>query len=291
VSETPQVLGLIAGDGEFPIEIARVARRGGRRVHAIAFHSLTGSALCDVVDEVEWLHLGEVSSILRSFRRGGVRDVVMAGKVDKRNFFRPLADLRADARALALLAGLRDNHDASILQALADWLESEGIVLHPQTALVPELAAPAGRLGAIRPTPDQQRDLVFGWPVAKAAAELEVGQCIVVKQRAVLAVEAVEGTDATIARGGLLGGRGVSVLKVAKPGQDPRFDLPVIGPRTLDALAEVGAGMLAFEAGACVLLQREELIARADAAGIALLGVDAAVLSTAGAAALALEIA
>jgi DUF1009 family protein len=289
VSEKPQVLGLIAGAGEFPIEIARAARSSGHRVHAVAFHSLTGSALCEVADEVEWLHLGEVSSILRSFRRSGVRDAVMAGKIDKSNFYRPLADLRADARALELLAGLRDNHDASILEALADWLESEGIVLHPQTALVPELAAPAGRLGAVRPTSEQLRDLAFGWPVAKSAAEFEVGQCIVVKQRSVLAIEAVEGTDAAVARGGRLGGEGASVLKVAKSGQDPRFDLPAIGPETLNALADAAAGMLAFEAGASVLLQREQLVALADAEGIALLGVDARILSTAGAGVLPAE--
>jgi DUF1009 family protein len=277
----PQVLGLIAGDGEFPIEIARAARHDGRRVHAIAFHALTGPALCDEVDEMDWLHLGEVGSILQNFRRGGVRDVVMAGKVDKRHLYRPLEDLRADGPALELLAGMRNRHDASILSALADWLESKGLVLHAQTALVPELAAKPGCLGRMSPNGEQLRDLVFGWPIAKATAALDIGQCIVVEQQSVLAVEAVEGTDAAVARGCALGGAGASVLKVAKQGQDPRFDLPTIGPGTLIGMAEAGAGMLAFEACATVLLRRDELVAMADKEGIVLLGVDDDVLGCA----------
>jgi DUF1009 family protein len=271
----PQVLGLIAGEGELPLEIARAACDRGHAIHAVGFHGLTSARLAGVVHELEWFHLGEVEALLASLHRAGVRDAVMAGKVDKSHLFRPLEALRPDARALALLASLPDRNDDSILGALAGLLEEEGIVLRPQAELVPQLLAEAGCLGKIRPTNQQLEDAMFGWPIAKQVAASEIGQCVVVKQGAVLAVEAIEGTDAAVARAAALGGGGVCVVKVARPGQDPRFDLPAIGPRTLEGLVSARAGMLVVEAGATLVLGRERTLQLADEADIALLGMSA----------------
>lgn len=269
------ILGLIAGDGRFPHEIARAARGHGRRVHAVGFHDLTTASLADEVDALCWLELGQLDALLDSLQSAGVRDAVLAGKVSKRHLFDSSHRLLPDARALALLAGLPDRSDGAILAALADWLESEGIVLRPQCELVPELVPGPGPLGAFAPTPRQLADVAVAWPIARVLASCEVGQCVVVRDGAVLAVEAIEGTDAAIERGGRLGGPGACVVKVARPRQDPRFDLPAIGPDTLASLLAVGAGVLAFEAGSTLVLERERLVKEADAAGVAIYGVPA----------------
>lgn len=269
----PQVLGLIAGDGDFPLEIARAARSQGRHVHAVGFHQLTRSSLQSVVDQLEWLHLGQLETLLASFHRAGVRDAVMAGKVAKTRLYGEWEALRPDARAMQLLRGLCDRRDDSVLTALAELLEGEGIALRPQAELVPQLLAGEGCLGEARATAEQMEDVAFGWAIAKRIAGQDIGQCVVVKQRAVLAVEAIEGTDATVLRAGRLAGPGAAVVKVAKPGQDPRFDMPVIGPHTLESLIEARARLLAFEAGETVVLGRRALVEKADAHGIVLLGV------------------
>ncbi len=270
----PRLLGLIAGDGDLPVEIARAARRRGRRVHGVAFHDLTRKTLEQEVDEIEWLHLGQVDALLATFHGAGIRDVVMAGKVSKRHLYAPLETLRPDARAMEFLAGLRDRRDDSILSALADLLQGEGIDLRPQAEFVPRLLAGDGCLGLAAPSAEQRADVVFAWPVAKLMAGLDIGQCVVVKQGAVLAVEAIEGTDAAVRRGGALAGGGACVVKVSKPNQDPRFDMPTIGPQTLESLIDVGASLLAFEAHRTFLLRRRTLIELANAHGIVLLGVD-----------------
>jgi DUF1009 family protein len=273
MAEDAGPLALIAGRGRLPLEVARAARRGGRRVQAIGFSGETEPALEAEVERLTWLHLGELGALLRTLREAGAREAVMAGKVPKTHLYGDLSRLRPDATALALLARLRDRKDDSILGALARFLEEEGIHLGPQAALVPDLVAGEGVLGRVTPTPAQRADVAFGWPLAKAIGGLDVGQTVVVRDRAVLAVEAIEGTDEAIRRGGLLGGPGACVVKVAKPGQDPRFDLPAVGADTLDVMCEVQAAVLAVEAGVTLVLDRERLLAAADAAGIAVLGV------------------
>jgi DUF1009 family protein len=272
VSDAPP-LGLLAGDGRFPLEVARAARARGRPVVAVGFHGVTSARLDGEVDELHRIHLGELGKLVANLRRAGVRDVVMAGKVSKQHLFGDLEALRPDARALAFFAGLRDWRDDSILGGLAELLAGEGLVLCAQLEQVPELGAREGLLGAVALEPAQAEDVRFGWPLAKAIAGLDIGQTLVVKSRAVIAVEAIEGTDQAIRRGGELSGGGAVVVKVAKPRQDPRFDLPAIGLDTLDALVAAGARALAFEAGGTIVLDRPELVRRADAAGIALLGV------------------
>lgn len=266
-------VGLIAGRGRFPLELARGARARGRRVVAVAIEGLADVALEGEVDALHRLPLGQLERLAETFRSEDVAELVLAGKVPKARLWDGRVPLRPDASARALLEELRDRKDDSILAALAEWIEGRGFRLLEQLALVPELRAPEGPLGRVPPSEAQERDVAFGWPVAKALGELDVGQTVVVQERAVLALEAVEGTDAAIRRGCGLGRPGACAVKVAKPRQDPRFDVPAVGPDTVRALAEGGGACLAFEAGATLLLDREALRAEADARGIALLGV------------------
>jgi len=269
------MLGLIAGRGRLPFDIARAARRRGFGVAAVAFHGDTDPELAEAVDRITWLHLGELGALLAAFHAAGAKDVVMAGKILKTNLYGDLASLKPDARAIALIAGLRDRSDDAILGAIALALASEGLVLRPQAELGPELLAEEGVLGRVAPAEAQRRDAAYGWRIAKALGAVDVGQTVVVRERAVMALEAIEGTDAAIRRGAALGGAGVTVVKVAKPRQDPRFDLPTVGPDTIAILAEVKAAALAVEAGRTLLVDRERVLELADAHGIALLGVGA----------------
>lgn len=246
---------------------------------AIALHGLADSQLEKEVEAFAWLHLGQVEVLLRTLHERGVREVVLAGKVPKARLLADPQALRLDARALAFLSGLEDRRDDAILGAVADLLEAEGVRVRSQAELVPELVAPEGALGARAPTPEELADVAFGWPLAKQVGALDIGQTIVVRDRAVLAVEAIEGTDEAILRGGRLGGPGACVVKVMRPDQDPRFDLPSVGPGTIGTLVEARARMLAVEAGCTLLIEREELLRQADAHGICLLGVSGAGLA------------
>ena len=274
-------IGLIAGDGRFPLEIARAARRRGRSVAAVAFRDLTDPGLEPEVARVCWLRLGELQAALDFLHDCGVSDAVLAGKISKSHLLRGVRGVRGvnslevDDRAASLLASLPDLRDGSILGGLAAALEQEGIRLGSQAELVPHLFVDEGVLGRVHPTPDQWADIEFGWPVARAVSGLDIGQTIVVHDRAVLAVEAIDGTDATIERSGKLGGVGLCIVKVAKPDQDPRFDLPAIGLDTIRSAARAGAGVLAFGAQQTVVLDRPELVERADELGIALVAVGA----------------
>ena len=267
------MLGLIAGRGRLPLELARAARRRGLGVAAVAFHGETDPELAANVDRITWLHLGELAALLDALHAAGAEDVVMAGKILKTSLYGDLARLKPDARAIALFAGLRDRSDDAILGAIADILAGEGLLLRPQAELVPELLAQAGVLGGVAPGEAQRRDAAFGWRIAKALGQVDVGQTVVVRDRAVMALEAIEGTDAAIRRGALLGGPGVTVVKVAKPGQDPRFDMPAIGADTLEVLVEAKAASLAVEAGRTLVVDRARVVELADAHGIALFGI------------------
>ena len=267
------VLGLVAGQGRLPFEVARGARRAGRRVWLAALRGFADPALAREADAVRWLHVGEVGALLEALRAEGVRELVLCGLVPKELLFADPSLVRLDEAAMRLLAGLRDRRDDALLRALADALEAEGFRVASQAAYTTELLAPEGPLGAIAPTPAQLDEVAFGWPIAKAIGALDIGQTLVVRERVVLAVEAIEGTDQAIRRGGALGRGAVSVIKVAKPTQDPRLDVPVIGPETIHTLVEAGARLLAVEAGRTLVLERAELVARADAAGICVLGV------------------
>lgn len=266
-------VGLIAGEGRFPLEVARGLRETGRRVVAVALRELTDPEMEDAVDALDWVWVGELERMIEALRHAGARDVVLAGKVPKTFLWRHREAVRPDGRALRALAALPDRADDSLLGAVARALEEEGFRLRGQLELAPRLRVAEGVLGRVAPTEAQLRDVAFGWPIAKALGALDVGQTVVVQGRAVLALEAVEGTDAAIRRGCALGEPGACAVKVAKPSQDPRFDVPTVGPRTIAALAEGRGALLAVEAERTVVLDREELVAAADAAGIAVVAV------------------
>jgi DUF1009 family protein len=266
-------LGLVAGLGRLPFEVARGARRAGRRVAAAAFVGFADPALAGEVDALRWLHVGELGALLDWLAAEAASEVVLAGLVPKQHLFSGSGLVRLDARAAALLAELGDRGDDAILRALAGALEDAGLRLASQAEFAPHLLAPEGPLGAIRPSAAQLDDVGFAWPLAKAIGRLDIGQTVVVRERTVLAVEAIEGTDAAIRRGGALGRGGACAVKVWKPGQDPRLDFPTIGPDTVETLREAGVALLAVEAGRTLVLEREAVVQRADAAAICVLGV------------------
>jgi DUF1009 family protein len=242
----------------------------------VALAGFADPALALEVDAFAELPVGQLERLFAFLRREGAKQVALAGKVPKRLLYEGPGRAEPDARASALLGALADRRDDAILRAFAAALEDEGFELLSQAELAPELLAAEGVLGAVVPTAAQLADVGFAWPIAKALGGLDVGQTVVALGGAVLALEAIEGTDAAIRRGCELGRRGACAVKVAKPGQDPRFDVPAVGLDTVRVLAAGGAGLLAIEAGRTLLLQRDAAVREADAAGIALLGVDGA---------------
>ncbi len=274
------LLGLIAGQGAFPLAVARSARRAGRRIACIAFRGLTDPEIVHEVAEITWIHPGEVAIGIAAFQAARVRDAVMAGRVPKSALFQDPEALHLDGQARALIARLRDRRDDTILGAVASYLESQGIHLLPQWSPAPELLAPEGVLGSRVLTQGERADVDFGFPIARRMGALDIGQTVVVKEGVVLAVEALEGTNEAIRRAGGFSA-GACVVKVAKPRQDPRFDVPAVGPGTLAALVDARACVLAIEAGATIVLDREILLRGANEHGIAVVGVAAAAEETA----------
>lgn len=259
-------IGLIAGYGRFPLLYAQNLKAQGYRIFCAAIREETDPAVAEVADECRWLRLGQLGKLIDAFRQAGVDEAVMAGKVHKTRIYQ----LRPDMRAVRLMARAPDYKDDTLLGAVADELERHGIRLVSSIAHAGELLPGPGTLTQRAPTGEERGDIDFGWDLAKAVAGLDVGQSVVIKNRAVMAVEAIEGTDAAIARGGELGGGGVTVVKVAKPSQDVRFDVPTVGTDTVSVMAEAGATCLALEAGMTLVLDREEVVAAADAAGISI---------------------
>jgi DUF1009 family protein len=262
-------LGLIAGNGRFPFLLADEARRRGRSVVAAAIEGETDPALAGHVDALHWLKLGQIKRTIQIFKEAGAADAVMAGQVKHASIF----DLRhLDATAVKILATLPDKKTDTILGAVAAVFAKEGIRFQSSVAYLGESLAPEGQIGRARPTGDQKRDVAFGFKTAKAIAGLDLGQTVCVKDQAVLAVEAIEGTDACIRRAGDHQ-PGFVAVKVAKPRQDLRFDVPVVGRRTLESLVAAKAAVLAVEAGKTLFFDRDEFLKGADAAGVVVLGV------------------
>jgi len=262
-------LGLIAGNGRFPLLFADAARQAGYRVTAVAHRGETPEALQDRVDELHWIKVGHIGHLIKHFKAAGVETVVMAGGIKKTRMF---TEYRPDLRALKVLAKVRHFKDDVLLRALADELESEGIAVRDATQYLPSLIAEAGVL-TTRPSAEQWEDIRFGAVMVKAVGRLEIGQCVVVKNRMVLAVEAIEGTDEAIRRGGRLAHGGAVVVKMSKPQQDLRFDIPAVGPTTIASMQEVGAAVLAVEAGKTLMLDKAELLEAARKAKIAVVGI------------------
>jgi UDP-2,3-diacylglucosamine hydrolase len=262
-------IGLIAGGGQFPILFSEKARKNGYHVVAAAFKAETDTLLSDHVDELKWFYLGQLSKLIRYFRQHEVSRAVLLGSIRKTNIF---TNIRPDLKALAFIAKNKKNHDDSILTAFADMLGKEGIEILPSTFLLPELISPEGCWTKRKPNKAENEDITEGWRIAKEIGKLDIGQCLVISNGTVLAVEAVEGTDATILRGGQISSKkGCVVIKLSKPNQDLRFDLPSSGLQTIQVMKEAGANCLVLEAGKSLAFDREEMIAFADKHNIAIL--------------------
>lgn len=267
-------LGLVAGGGQFPILLARAARLKGRRVVAVAHKGETAAELADAVDSIKWIYLGQLGRLINTLKDAGVKDVVFAGTITKKRIF---IDVRPDFRALNLWRRIDKRLDDQILRALASEIESEGIKVLPSTVFMDDLLMPSGVITKKKPSCAQLADIDLGRRLASKIGLLDIGQCVVVKDKVILAVEAIEGTDQTILRGGALGGPGVVIVKVCKPSQDTRFDLPAIGIGTIERMKEVKAGVLAIEAGRALFFDRDEAVALADRAGIVVVGIEGGV--------------
>lgn len=267
--EAGGAVGLIAGRGELPAIAARTLRRRGRRVVAVGFDAETGAALEGVVDEYHGLRLGQVGRLLRLFRSSGVTSALLLGKVHKA---RALTGFRPDLRALRIWRALPDRRDDTVMRAVVEELSREGIAVEEAGRWLGELFAPPGKLSRRGPDRRERADIEFGFRLAKQIGALDLGQTVVVKALAPVAVEALEGTDMAIRRGGEVGGPGTVVVKVSKPEQDFRFDVPVVGLETARAIVESGASALALEAGRTLFVQREEALALLESRRVAVWG-------------------
>jgi UDP-2,3-diacylglucosamine hydrolase len=261
-------VGLVAGSGRFPVLFAQAATRGGRQVVAAAHEGETDPELERHVSRLSWVKLGQLGRIAEVLRGGGCTEAVFCGGLRKLR----LLDLRPDWLGVKVLATLRRFGDDSALRAIADALEREGLRVVSPLPLVPELLAPKGPIGRRRFSDEQRVDAEAGLAAARALGGADVGQTVVVKRGVVLAVEAVEGTDACIARGGSFAA-GAVVVKSVKPRQDLRFDVPAVGPDTIAAMQAAHCSALAIEAGKALVLDREAFAAAADHAGIAVEGL------------------
>src|SRR5574337_513864 len=239
-------LGIIAGGGPLPVVAARDARMQGLRVVAVAVEEAASADLVNEVDTICWVGAGQLGRLISALKREQVTDAVMLGKVPLNLLF---------SRVKLDLAGL---------------LAREGITLHDCRRFLSSIVLRKGVVTARAPTLEEQHDIDFGRGLARSIAQLRIGQTVVVKRRTVLAVEAMEGTDAAIRRGGTLGNGGVVVVKVGRPDQDMRFDLPVIGPETVAALEDAGATALALDGDQTLMIEREKVVAKADQLGLAI---------------------
>ncbi len=265
-----ECIGLIAGNGRFPIIFAQNARRLGYRVSAVAHVGETVPELEQCVDRIHWVKIGQFNKLIHALKDDGVRQAVMLGGIKKTHVF---TAVRPDFRALALASRLREFKDDAILRAIAAELEREGITIRESTFGLRGILVEEGTLTRRAPTKAELEDVRYGWDVCREIGRLDIGQCVVVKDSVIVAVEAVEGTDDAIRRGGALAKSGAVVVKRSKPQQDLRFDLPAVGPNTVEAMGAVQATVLAVEAGRSVLLDREEMLHKADKYEIAIVGM------------------
>ena len=265
--EVPDALGIIAGNGVYPRLLADAARRAGvRRIVAAAFTDETDERLADKVDEIHWMRVGQLGKLIAAFRSTGVANAIMAGQIAPKNLF----DLRPDWKTLFLLARLKRRNAESIFAAIGDELARSQITLLPATSFLEDCVAPAGLIAGRKLTRREEDDVDFGFEIAREVSRLDIGQTVIVKNGTVLAVEGFEGTNETIKRGGALGGKNAIMVKVAKPNQDMRFDVPVVGVATIAVAAEAHLRVIAIEAGRTLLLEKEALVESAARSNISI---------------------
>ena len=264
-----RMIALIAGNGQLPQLVASNIRAAGHRIIAIGHLGETRKDLIKYVDTLKWVRIGELGKIINLLLEEDVKSALFIGGISKRHFF---SKARPDARALKVLSRLRDKKDDAILRAIAEEVEGAGIRVESPVPFLEENMAPKGCWTERKPTEREKKDICFGWRIAKSVGRLDVGQSVVVRDQIVLAIEAIEGTDETIRRGGSLGRGDVVVVKVCKPKQDLRLDLPVIGPETVKILKEARASALAVEAGKTIVIDKEKVIREADRSHLCLMG-------------------
>lgn len=266
-------LGLIAGNGRFPFLLLDAARAQGHEVTVVAtkeeaFKDLDAAAR-ETGAAIHWISLGQLGTCIRLLKEAGVSHAVMAGQVKHTKIFR---DIVPDLTFMSILAKLPFQSTDGLIGAVAGVLRDNGIELIDSTVLLQPLLAAPGVMTERMPSEEERKDFEFGYRMADAIAGLDIGQTIAVKHRAVVAVEAMEGTDEVIGRAGHLAGPGVRIVKVAKPNQDMRFDVPVVGLATIQAMRVAGASALSIDAGRTLMFEKEALLASANEAGITIVG-------------------
>jgi len=264
-------IGLIAGRSRYPLILAEKAKKEGFSILAIGIKGETLPEIEDYVSEIHWLEVGEWEKLLSILKRAGIKEVIMAGGIRKTVLFKK--DIHVDKAVLEIINSLKDKKDMSILNAFAQQLKKEGIELLDSALFLDDLLPSKGCLTQRLPTSSEWEDIKFGWDIAKEIARLDIGMTVVVKDKAILAIEAIEGTDETIKRGASLGGEGTVVIKVSRLEQDRRFDLPVVGLNTIKTMKEVKAKVLAIEAKQVLFIDMQEAIMEANREGISIVAI------------------
>ncbi|MBB5353815.1 hypothetical protein HNR46_004078 [Haloferula luteola] len=267
--EHTRTIGILAGNGAYPMIFIEAARRKcpGIRLVMAAFENETRPEAAEAVDAVDWMRVGQLGRLIKFFKKQGADEAIMVGQIAPKNLF----DLRPDLRTLMMLAKVPERNAESLFGAIGDELAKDRITLLPATTFLEELLPGPGPVFGPRFKDRQLADAAFGFRMAKETSSLDIGQTVVVRHGTVLAVEAFEGTNACIRRGGELGrGKNVMLVKVSKPNQDFRFDVPVVGPQTIETCAEAGVGAIAIEAGRTLLLEADQVKALCEEKGIGL---------------------
>jgi DUF1009 family protein len=265
------LVGMIAGEGELPLEAARSMEMSGQILFVIAFEGITSKKIEIPGREVIWKPFGQLQPLLDSLKEGGVQDLILSGRIGITSIYDPS---RFDEPLLKLLASLKDHRGNTILAGIAQEFTREGFRVLSNLDAASNLITPAGIIAGREPGPEQWADILFGWGIVRELARLDVGQTVVVKGRSVVAVEAMEGTDQTILRAGQITAGNLVVVKVSSPDHDFRFDVPTVGSETVRSLSRSGGGVLAVEAGRSFLLDGDELSRIAEEEGICVVGVD-----------------
>lgn len=266
-----KTMGIIAGNGRFPILVAEEAKKAGYRVVTCGIEQEAEPALEKISDAFTWVKVGELKKLADHLKQEGVREAIMAGKVEKVRFFKE--NVRLDLDMMGVLVKLKNHRDDALLGGIADYLYKKGVVLQDSTMLLKPMMPGPGVLGKKKPSRAVMDNIDFGFEMAQKIAGADIGQTVVVKRKAVLAVEAIEGTDEAIRRGGALGHGKITVVKIAKPNQDMRFDVPAVGLKTLEVLIETKAEAFAFEAHKTLFIGKDIFVEKANRAGIVLYGV------------------
>jgi DUF1009 family protein len=270
VLSIPDSLFLIAGSGRYPSLLIDSARSAGvKRIVLAAFEGETSEDVSSAADEVHWMRVGQLGRLLDAAKKSGARQAIMAGQLAPKNLF----NLRPDIKALVVLAKLKKRNAETLFSAVGHQLETAGVTLLDATTFLQSHLAPDGRIAGPRLKPRQVEDLHFGFRIAKETSRLDIGQTVVVRNGTVLAVEAFEGTNECIRRGGALGREGAIMVKVTKPGQDMRFDVPVIGEETVAVAREAKLKAIGVEAHGTLLLDKPAVARAAETAGITLYGI------------------